>query len=267
MTAVDQQTGSAAINGELWSARARDWAEFQEGRRRFDFEECIRRTRIGQGTAVLDIGCGAGGFCRLAADAGACVTGIDAAAGMIEIARERVPDGRFDVGDIQFLPYDDQSFDVVTGFHSFPFAAQPLDALREARRVAKPGAPVFIVVFGREKHNQLASVLHAIRALLPAMPAAASGPLALSAPGVLEALLGRAGLAVQEEDFLDTAYEYPDLETALRAIRSAGLTVLAERTAGQAIVTDAITSALSPYGTASGGYRLAAESRCIKATV
>jgi SAM-dependent methyltransferase len=202
----------------------------------------------------------------LAADAGASVTGIDAAAGMIEVARERVPDAHFDVGDIQFLPYDDQSFDAVAGFHSVPFAAQPLEALREARRVAKPRAPVFVLVFGREEHNDLASVLHAIRALLPTMPPGASGPLALSAPGVLAALEGRAGLAVQREDFLDTAYEYPDLDTALRAIRSAGLTVLAERTAGQALVTRAITSALGPYRTRSGGYRLAAESRYTNAT-
>jgi hypothetical protein len=56
MRTVDQQTGSAAVNGELWGARARDWAEFQEGRRRLDFEECMRRTGMGQGTAVLDIG-------------------------------------------------------------------------------------------------------------------------------------------------------------------------------------------------------------------
>jgi 2-polyprenyl-3-methyl-5-hydroxy-6-metoxy-1,4-benzoquinol methylase len=82
MTTVDQQTGSAAINGELWGARAREWAEFQEGKRRVDFEQCIRSTGIGQSIRVLDVGCGAGGFCRLAADAGASVTGIDAAAGI-----------------------------------------------------------------------------------------------------------------------------------------------------------------------------------------
>ena len=66
---------------------------------------------------------------------------------MIEVARERVPDAHFDVGDIQFLPYDDQSFDAVAGFHSVPFAAQPLEALREAHRVAKPAAAVLVVVF------------------------------------------------------------------------------------------------------------------------
>ena len=89
MATVEEQTGSATIAGQLWGARARDWAEFQEGHRRVDFEECIRRTGIGEGTAVLDVGCGAGGFCRLAASAGASVTGIDAAPGMIEIARQR----------------------------------------------------------------------------------------------------------------------------------------------------------------------------------
>ena len=64
---------------------------------------------------MLDLGCGAGGFCHLAAGAGASVTGVDAAAGMVEIARERAREGRFDVGDIQFLPYEDRSFDAVTG--------------------------------------------------------------------------------------------------------------------------------------------------------
>jgi len=266
MTPVDQRTGSAAINGELWGARARDWAELQEGGRRLDFEHCIRSTGIGPGTRVLDVGCGAGGFCRLAAAAGASVTGIDAAAGMIEVARERVPNVRFDVGDIQFLPYEDRSFDVVAGFHSFPFAAQPLEALREARRVANPGATVFIVVFGREDHNQLASVLHAIRALLPTMPPGAPGPLSLSAPGTLAELVARAGLTVTEYGHLETAYAYPDRETALRAIRSAGLTVLAERTAGQPAVVTALAGALAPYRTSTGGYRLAVESTYITAT-
>ncbi len=264
MTTIDHKQGSATINGELWGARARDWADYQEGKRRLDFERCIRVARVTRGSTVLDVGCGAGGFCRLAAGAGAVVTGIDAAAGMIEVARERVPGGRFDVGDIQFLPYQAESFDVVTGFHSFPFAADALAALREARRVARTGAPVFMVVFGREERNELASVLHAIRSLLPSGPPSAPGPLALSS-GVLDDLLAQAGLAVSDDRFVETVYEYPDLETALRAVRSAGPTVLAERTAGEGAVTDAITGALAPYATGAGGYRLEAESRCITA--
>jgi SAM-dependent methyltransferase len=266
MSTIYQQQGSAAVNGELWGERARDWAELQEGERRPDFDECIRRTRIGAGTEVLDLGCGAGRFCRLAARTGASVSGIDAAAGMVEIARERVPDGHFEVGDIQFLPYEDRSFDVVTGFHSLPFAADPLAALREAARVAKPAGSLFIVVFGREERNELAAVLGAIRSLLPAARSGAPGPTALSGPGVLDDLLASIGVRTVVYGVLEKAYEYPDLDTALRAIRSAGMTLLAERTAGEAAVNDAIARGLAPYRTHGGMYRLEVESRYIHAT-
>jgi SAM-dependent methyltransferase len=227
MATIEERTGSATTAGQLWSTRARDWAELQEGHRRVDFEQCIRGTGIGDGSILLDVGCGAGGFCQLAALAGASVTGIDAAPGMIEVARERVPKGRFDVGDLQALPYNDCSFDVITGFHSFPFAADPLAALTEARRVARPGAPLFVVIFGREDRNELVSVLRAIRALLPPAPPGAPGPLALSPPEVLDDLLARAALAVTADGYLESVYEYPDLKTALRAIGSAGPTVRA----------------------------------------
>lgn len=266
MTTANEQTGSAAINGELWGERARDWAELQEGKRRPDFEECMRRTGIGHGTSVLDVGCGAGGFCRLAAAAGARVTGIDAAVGMLEVARERVPDGSFDVGDIQFLPYEDGSFDVVTGFHSFPFAADPLAALREAARVANPGGSLFIVIFGSEERNELAAVFRAIRSLLPPARPGTPGPTALSGQGVTDDLLARVGVGIVDDGVVTSSYEYPDLDTALRAIRSAGLTVLAERAAGEPALTDAVARELAPYGIPGGGFRLEVESRYIHAT-
>jgi hypothetical protein len=44
------------------------------------------------------------------------------------------------------------------------------------------------------------------------------------------------------------------------------MTLLAERTAGERAVTDAIASALAPYRTPGGGYRLEVESRYIHAT-
>jgi ubiquinone/menaquinone biosynthesis C-methylase UbiE len=47
------------------------------------------------------------------------------------------------------LPYADASFDVVTGFSSFQFAENPVNALREARRVVKPGGYVAMVAWGR----------------------------------------------------------------------------------------------------------------------
>jgi SAM-dependent methyltransferase len=45
------------------------------------------------------------------------------------------------------LPYDDDTFDLVTGFNSFFFANDMIAALREAGRVAKPRAPVVVQVW------------------------------------------------------------------------------------------------------------------------
>jgi ubiquinone/menaquinone biosynthesis C-methylase UbiE len=59
-----------------------------------------------------------------------------------------LPAGDFRVGDLQFLPLADGDFDVVTGFNSFQFAADPVAALAEANRVAKPGTPIFVLVWG-----------------------------------------------------------------------------------------------------------------------
>ena len=140
MTTPQATQGSAATNGDLWGTRARDWAELQEPQHRPFYEDAIRRLGIGSGTALLDVGCGTGGFCRLAADAGADVSGIDAAAASIEIARERVLVGRFAVGDIQFLPYDDDSFDVVSSNFGLVFAPDHANVASELARVSRTGA-------------------------------------------------------------------------------------------------------------------------------
>jgi hypothetical protein len=83
---------------------------------------------------------------------------------------------------------------------------------------------------------------------------------------VLDDLIACAGVRTVVDGVLEKAYEYPDLDTALRAIRSAGMTLLAERTVGEAAVKDAIARGLAPYRTHGGTYRLEVESRYIHAT-
>lgn len=78
---------------------------------------------------------------------------------------------------------------------------------------------------------------------------------------MIDGLLARAGVELVEDGFVETVYEYRDLDTALRAIRSAGLTLLAERTAGKVTLVDAIAEALAPYRILGDRYRLAVESR------
>jgi SAM-dependent methyltransferase len=265
VAATETKQGSAGRQGDLWGARARDWAEYQEPVQRGLYDGAIRQLTIGEGTRVLDVGCGAGGFSQLAAAAGATVTGIDAAASLVEIARERVPAGRFDVGDSQFLPYADDSFDAVAGINSFQYAADPVAALAEARRVAKPGGTVLVVVWGREERTEYVAVLRALRPLLPPAPPNAPGPFVLSYPGALERLVEQSGLVPADAGYLDVTFVFTDEETLLRANRSAGPAILAERTSGEAALTDALCDAFAPFRTADGSYRVETEWRYVTA--
>ena len=265
MQITQASQGSAAVQGELWGARACDYADYQEPQLRPLFEHAVRLTRIGHDSQVLDVGCGPGGFCRLAADTGATVVGIDASRALVEIARERVVAARFDVGDMQFLGYEDDSFDVVTGFNSFQYAADPVAALREAGRVARPGGAVHVVVWGREEHTELVAALRALAPLLPPAPQGAPGPFSLSYPGALEGLLERAGLTPIDDGYIEIAFEYSDETTLLKGNGSNGPVVLAERTSGEAQVAGALRDVFAAFRTASGAYRIETEWRYVTA--
>jgi SAM-dependent methyltransferase len=68
------------------------------------------------GLRLLDAGCGTGGFLRWALDFGdvRAVCGVDVSSAAVELARERVPEARFDVAPLWQLPYEPASFDLVT---------------------------------------------------------------------------------------------------------------------------------------------------------
>jgi len=233
MTSVQPRVvTTSAVQGELWGARSRDWAELIETAMRPLFEAVLRRSTIGKRTRVLDAGCGSGLFLKLAAARGAVVSGLDASTSLLAIARERVPAAYLRVGEIEELPYDDMSFDVVTGFNSFQYAAQPVNALREARRVKAPGAPLFIATWGREDDCEAAGYFAALRANLPTPPAGAPGPFALSEPGALEGLVRDAGLVPTDDVTVNCRWEFADLDTALRGLLSLGPAVRAARHTG-----------------------------------
>ena len=144
------------------------------------YEAVLERANIGTDTCYLDVGCGSGMAAQLAAARGARVSGIDAAEALLTIARSRVPGGDFHHGDIEELPFSDQMFNVVTGFNSFQYAANPVAALAEARRVTKPGGTVVIMTWGNPEGLEAASLVAALRPLMPPPPPGAPGPFALS---------------------------------------------------------------------------------------
>jgi SAM-dependent methyltransferase len=247
-------TGTAGVQGPLWGARARDWAEVQEPSVMPLFEAVLGRFDLGEGVRLLDVGCGTGLFCQLAAEReGGSVAGLDASEQSIAIAAERTPAGDFRVGDLEALPWGDGSFDVVTGFNSFQFAASPVNALREARRVVSPEGEVVVAVWGAQEDCEAAAVLKAVGQLLPPPPPGTPGPFALSEEGALESLVEQAGLTPDELHDVPCPFVYPDLDTAVRAFGSAGPAARAENEVGREVVEQAIAQALQPFLDANTG--------------
>ena len=258
-------TQTSLSNGRLWGARARDWADVQERQCAPAYHAVMAHAAIGQGARHLDVGCGAGMAAALAAGLGAQVTGVDAAEPLLQIARERTPTGDFRMGDLEALPFANDTFDLVTGFNAFQFAGNPTQALAEAGRVTKPGGMIVIMTWGNPVGMQAASVVGALKPLLPAPPPGAPGPFALSDETALRAFASAGGLTPGAVFDVDSPWYYPDEATALRGINSSGVAFKAMEHSGEQAVIDAHRAALAPFRQPDGSYRIGATFRCLVA--
>ncbi len=92
---------------------------------------------------VLDVGCGTGVVAITAARQGAKLTGIDLSPALIKVAKENAVianlDVHFEEGDVEALPYADNTFDVVLSQFGHMFAPRPQIAIAQMLRVLKPG--------------------------------------------------------------------------------------------------------------------------------
>jgi len=108
--------------------------------------EFLSRHPVDPGQRLLDVACGSGQLAIPAARAGAKTTGIDIAQPLIAQAKERAAneelDIRFDVGDVEEMPYGDAEFDMVVSLIGAMFAPRPERAAAEMLRVCRPGGRV-----------------------------------------------------------------------------------------------------------------------------
>jgi SAM-dependent methyltransferase len=227
------------------------------------YEAVFERAGVQPGTRLVDLGCGAAMAAQIAAGRGAQVAGIDAADGLLAIARTRVPAGDFRQGDLEDLPFDDVAFDVATGFNSIQYAGTPVVALREARRVVRDGGSVAVVVWGEPAGMEAAALVAALAPFLPPPPPGAPGPFALSNEAALRALALEAGLHPLAVFDVDSPFVYPDQATAVRGLNASGVAVRAIEQAGEAAVAAAHAKAIAPFRQADGSYRIGATFRCL----
>lgn len=110
--------------------------------------EVVRRARLEPDQRVLDVGTGTGLAAAAARGDGRKLTGIDAAAGMLRLARASVDGVQFEEMDFEALRFPDASFDVLLASHALLFASDRTGALREWRRVVRPGGRLSLSVPG-----------------------------------------------------------------------------------------------------------------------
>ena len=110
--------------------------------------EVIRRASLAPNERVLDLGTGTGIAAAAALGEGRRVTGIDAAPGMLEIARREVPGATFQEMDFGALDVDDATVDVSIAAHALLFATDQVAVLGEWLRVTRRGGRLSLSVPG-----------------------------------------------------------------------------------------------------------------------
>ena len=108
----------------------------------------VQRAQLRDRDRILDAGTGTGIGAAASLTAGREVVGVDAAPGMLAIARREVPGARFVEADFAALPFPSDSFDVVISVHALHFAADPVATLAEWRRVTTGGGRLSLSVPG-----------------------------------------------------------------------------------------------------------------------
>jgi SAM-dependent methyltransferase len=209
------------------------------------YDAMLDATGVRPGTALLDLGCGAGGLARMATGRGARVTGVDIDEDAVAQAAAEVPEGTFFVRHAQDPPPG--PFDVVAAVQLLMHVADPIAVLRRAGRV---GGIVAATVWGRDRECDLRVLQETLAPSRPARPAA------VSEPARLRAMAERAGLVVQRLDEVLVPFDYADEDELLEPLLATPVGRSAARRSDPDALRATVLEAVEPYRTGEGGYRL-----------
>lgn len=239
--------------GAAWGRRARDWACLFEHYAVETIQAVFQGVGVGGGRSLLDIACGSGLAVHYADGMGAAVAGIDAAAPLVTIARTRTPGADLRVGTMFELPWRDDTFDAVTSINGVWGGCEA--ALVEAARVMRPGARIGISFWGKG-HLDLRDCFMAFAKNAPESHFEGMRRTnGISRPGVAEEMLESAGFQVIEHGSRVSTLEWPDVETAWRAVSSIGPAVPALENVGAEVLRSQVVPALEQLRDRHGIYR------------
>jgi ubiquinone/menaquinone biosynthesis methyltransferase len=122
--------------------------------------------QVRMGDRALDLCCGTGDISFTLAQRGAEVTGLDFSKEMLAVAETRTPNSQatfrnphFIQGDAQKIPFDNQSFDIITVGYGLRNLASWETGISEMVRVARPGARLLVLDFGKPEKSLVAGGL------------------------------------------------------------------------------------------------------------
>lgn len=205
---------------EGWGRRAVEFATMTEPAACREYVAVHHRLDVGAGDRLLDMACGSGLALELAAVRGADCAGIDASERLVAVARDRSPEADIRVGDMQDLPWDDGSFDVVTSFRGI-WGTTP-GAIDEVRRVLAPGGRLAITCWGNVGKSQGAWMMAPLGWATDDKMRHQADMVALGRPGVGEAFLSERGFDVDERFEIPFFLEYADPEGFARGVAATG---------------------------------------------
>lgn len=114
-------------------------------------DKIIRSQLKTEDIKIADVGCGAGFLSNYLAKKYSDVSGLDASASSLDVARLKDATGsvNYILGDAYKLPYEDNSMDVVCAMDFLEHVERPSDVIAECSRVLKSGGLFFFHTFNR----------------------------------------------------------------------------------------------------------------------
>lgn len=213
-------------------------------------EPVLASASVQTGFSVLDVACGTGVLAREAlgrVGSSGSVTGLDVAPGMLAVARQLAPDVRWIEGDACELPFDDDEFDVVMCQFGLMFFANPVEAIREMLRCAKPTGNVTVAVWDsleRSAAYPISVELLDRRAGSDAADALRA-PFVMGDPDELRSLFESAGASAVSIETRTGSARFPSVRTMVEADLRGWLPVM-----GVVLADELIESILTEAGAA-----------------